>query len=293
MALCQEPKLDENPEHERGAEPNEDFESCTEANLDVNTGEAPGQEGISAARQDPMTAKGIHDKDTNTMESNNKDLEPIKDERAALGKKYQSNEASDGGPVNSRVSKPSDRYVLDEERVLSPERLQMSCAVDTFPERSNSSNEPTVETTEISPCGDADNNADDDCASTAHLSNDHSIKSNPAVILADVAQEPSYEAEQEAPESLEEKRSRKKRRRRRYKVKNHHKNSRKDHGTLRPKHSRSSGNGTSRRSRKQGPGHGSNKPARRNHRIKRIRSRHGILQRLLSVFYTTKRLFCG
>ncbi len=195
--------------------------------------------------------------------------------------------------VNDRVSKSSDRPALDEEHVLSRERLQMPCAVDTSPERPNSSNEPIIETTEISPHDDTDDNADDDCTSTAHISSDDSNKSTLAAIQADVAQEPSGEAEQEPLESLKEMHSRKKCRRRRHRVKNHHGNSRKDHGTLRSKRSGSSGNGTSKRSRKrQGPGHGSNKPSQRNHRTKRIRSRHGISQGLLRVFYTTMRPFC-
>lgn len=228
------------------------------------------------------------------MESNNDDLELIKGERAAVGEKHQSNKASDGRPVNDRVYKPSDQPAVDEEHVLSRERLQMPCAVDNFPERPNSSNETIIETTEISPHDNADDNTDDDCASAAHISRDDSNKSTLGAIQADVAQEPSGEAEQEALESSEEMRSRKKRRRRRHRVKNHHGSSRKDHGTLRSKRSGSSGNGTSQGGRRrQGHGHGSNKPSQRNHCIKSIRSRHGILQGLLRVFYTTKRLFCA
>ena len=113
----------------------------------------------------------------------------------------------------------------------------MPCAVNTFPEWPNSSNEPIIDTTEISSHNDADDNADDDRASTAHISSDHSNKLALAGIQADVAQEPSDEAEQEAAEFSKEKRSRTKRRSRRHKVKNHHGNSRKDHGTLRSKRS--------------------------------------------------------
>ena len=288
-SFFQEPRLDENPEHERGAEPHEDFESSTKVNLDVDAvdGEVPGPEGIFSAEQDPMAAKGIHDKDSNA------DLEPIKDDRPGVGERHQSVEVSEAGPVDDRVSKPSDRPALDKERVLSRERLQMRYAVNTFPERPNSSNEPIIETTEILLHGDADDNANDDCASTAHISSDHSNKSTLTVIQADVAQEPSGQVEQEAPKSSE-KHSHKKRRRRRYKVKNHHGNNRKNHGTPRSKHSGSSLNRTSQKSRKRrGPGHGSNKPTQSYQRFKRIRSRQGILQGLFRVFHATKRLFCG
>lgn len=235
-----------------------------------------------------MAAERIYEKESNT------DLEPIKDELPAVSERNQSNQESDGGPVNDRVSKPSDRPAPDEEHVLSRERFQIPCAVDTFPERLNSSYEPIIETTRISSHDDADDNADDDCESTAHISSDYSNKLTSAVIQADIAQEPSGEVEQKAPESSEEKCSRKKRRRRRHKVKNHHGNSRKDHGTLGSKRSGSSRNRSSQRSRKRrDPGRESNKSTQCNHRFKRIRSRDGILQGLLKVFHTTKRLFCG
>ena len=276
--------------HRRGAETNKDFEPCTKWKLDVDAvdSEVPGPEGIFTGKQDPMAAERIYEKDSNT------DLEPIKDEPPAVGERHQSNQESDGGPVNDRVSKPSDRPAPDEEHVLLRERFQMPCAVDTFPERLNSSNEPIIETTRISPHDNSDDNADDDCKSTAHISSDYSNKSTSAVIQADIAQEPSGEVEQKTPESSEEKRSRKKRRRRRHKVQHHHGNSRKDHGTLGSKRSGSSCNRSSKRSRKRrGPGRGSNKSTQRNHRFKRIRSRHGILQGLLKMFNTTKRLFCG
>ena len=285
-SLCQEPELNENPEYERGAESNEDFEPCTKANLDIDTvdSEVPGPEGIFTGKQDPMAAERICEKDSNT------DLEPIKDESPAVGERHQSNKESDGGPVKDRVSKPSDRPALDEQHVLSMERLQMPCAVDSFPERLNSSNEPFIETTKISPHDDAD----DDRESTAHISSDYSNKSTSAVLPAEVTREPSGEVEKKAPGSSEEKRSRKKRRRRRHIAKNHHESSRKDHGTLRSKRSGSSRNWSSQRSRKRrGLGRGSNKPTQRNHRFKGTRSRHGILQGILTVFYTTRTLFCG
>ncbi|KAL8706816.1 MAG: hypothetical protein Q9201_000187 [Fulgogasparrea decipioides] len=202
-SLCQEPELDENPEYERGAEPNEDFEPSTEANLDVDTvdSEVPGPEGIFTGKQDPMAAERICERDSNT------DLEPLEDESPAVGERHQNNNESDRGPFNDRVSKPSDRPALDQQHVLSMERLQIPCAVDSFPERLNSSNEPFIETTKTSPHDDAGDNADDDLKSTAHISSDYSNKSTSAVVPADVTREPS-EVEKRAPGSSEEKRSR-------------------------------------------------------------------------------------
>ncbi|KAI9710169.1 MAG: hypothetical protein M1812_007500 [Candelaria pacifica] len=287
QSLCREPKLDENPEYEKGAEPSEDLALCTEANLNVdavNSG-VSGPEETTTGKQGPMVAVSIYGKDSNN------DLEPIRNEPPAVGERHQSIEESDGGPVNDRVSKPSDRPALDEERV---EQLQMPCIVDPFPERLNPSNEPVIKIHKISPHDDADDNANDICESIAPISSDYSNKFTLAVIQADIVQELSGEVEQVAPQSSKEKHSRKKRRRRRHNVKNRHGNSRKDHETLRSKRSGSSRNRSSQRSRKRrGPGRGSNKPTQRSHRFKRRRSRHGILQGLLKVFHTTKRLFCG
>ena len=211
-SLYQEPKIDESPKYERGAEPNEDFEPCTKANLivDVVNSEVPGPEGIFTRKQDPIAAERIYEKDSNT------DLKPIKDETPAVDKRHQSNKESDGELVSDAVSKPNDRPALDEKHVLSTERLQMPFAVV------NSSNEPIIETIKISPHHNADDDADHDCESTAHISSDYSNKQTSAVRQADIAQEPSGEIEQKTPESSEKKRSRKKRRRRRHKIKDHH-----------------------------------------------------------------------
>ena len=184
------------------------------------------------------------------MEFNDDDLESIKEERAAVDEQSQSNIAYDGMLVYDLASKPSDRPALDEELVLSRNQLQMPYAVDTFPEWPNSSNEPTIETTGISLYHDADDNADDNGTMTAHISSDHANKLTLGVTQADIAQEPFDEADREAIKSSEEKRSGKRRRRRRRKIKNHHGNSRKDHGTLSSKRSVSGSNRTSQRSGK-------------------------------------------
>ena len=68
--------------------------------------EVPGPEGIITGKQDPMAAERIYEKDSNT------DLEPTKDEPPAVGERHQSNQESDGEPVNDRVSKRSDRPAL-------------------------------------------------------------------------------------------------------------------------------------------------------------------------------------
>ena len=284
-SLYREPKLEENPKYERGAEPKEDFEPCTKANFDVDAvnSEVPGPEGIATRKQAPVAAERVYEEDSNT------DTESIRDEPPAVVERYQSYTESDGGPVNDRVSKPSDRPALDEQHVLSKERFLMPCAVDSFPEWLN---ERMIKTAKISPHAGADDTADVDRESTTHMSSDFSNKSTLAVKRADGAREPTGEVEQKGPGSSKEKYSRKKRRRRRHMVKNHHENNRKDHGTLRSKRSGSSHNRSSHSRKRRGPGRGSNEPTQRNHRFKGVRRRHGILRGILKVFHTTRRLFC-
>ncbi|KAI4259808.1 MAG: hypothetical protein L6R42_004396 [Xanthoria sp. 1 TBL-2021] len=213
-SLCQELKIDENSEYEKGAEPNEAFEPCTKAKFEVDKvdSEVPGPEGIFTEKKNTVAPERTYEKDSNT------DLEPIKDKSPAIDERHQSNKESDRGTVNDRGSKPRDQPRLDESHVLSRERLPMLCAVDTFSERLNLYNDSSIETTKLSPYDTANNNADDDRESTAHVSSDYSNKRTSAVIQADVTREPSGEIKKKAPEFLEEKRSCEKRRRRRHTI---------------------------------------------------------------------------
>ena len=223
-SLCKERKLNENPKYESKVKLNKDFKPCIKAKLDVDTldSEISEPEEVFVEKQDSMTAEKIYEKNFNI------DLKSIKDKPSTVDKRHQSNQKSDRESVNNRLAS-------DKNHVLFKERLQMSCVVKTFLERVSLSNESIIKITTILFYDNVDNNANNDCESSAYIFSDYSSQSTSAVIQTNMIQELSDEVEEKTAESSKKKCFRKKRRRRRHKFKNHHRNSRRNYDILKSK----------------------------------------------------------